>query len=81
MLTYKEMMDKYVEDGYAIDRVFKNDKWHNNDIHTPLKYESIYEYIGYVNIWNEVGCIENTFKMYRPSKGHGTIKYDDRKGI
>lgn len=74
-MTMKELMDKYVEEGYSIERVFRNDKWHNTEIRTPLRYDGIYEYLGYANIWNDVGCVEYTFKMYR-SKVRHTILYD-----
>ena len=81
LMNYKEMNDKYVEDGYTVRRIFRNDRWHNTDVHTPLRLSGVVEYIGYAEIWNEVGTIEHIFKMYRSSKGHGTIKYDDRKEL
>lgn len=75
MITYKRLMD-YMDEGYSIDRIFRNDRMHSNiDIHAPYKYEGIYEYIGYANIWNDVGCVEYCFRMYRPI-GSGTILYD-----
>lgn len=81
MINIKELMDVYMDEDYTLDRVFRNDKCHNGYVHTPFKYDGIYEYIGYVDIWNEIGCVENTFEMYRPVKGHGTILYDDGKGF
>ena len=41
----------------------------------PFKYAGIYERIGYVNVWNDVGSVEYEFPMYRPIGG-GTIVYD-----
>lgn len=82
MINIKELMDVYMDEDCRLDRVFRNDKWHNGygHGHTPFKYDGIYEHIGYANVWDEVGCIVNTFEMYRPV-GHGTILYDDGKGF
>lgn len=75
MNTYKEIMDRYMEEDYVFDRTFRNSKWHNVESYTPLKYRGIYEYIGYAYVWNDVGSIEQSFKMYRPV-GSGTILYE-----
>lgn len=76
LMNWKQILDKYMDEGHTINRVFRNSKWHNVESYTPLKYDGIYEYIGYITIWNDVGCVENTFKMYRPAKGQGTILYE-----
>lgn len=80
LMTIKELMTEYIDEGYSIERVFRDDKWHNVDENTPLCYRGVYTYIGYANIWNDVGCIEHTFKMYRSNVRH-TILYDDDKRV
>ena len=42
---------------------------------TPIPIKDKYICIGYVNVWNDVGCVEYCFKMYKPRK-NGTILYD-----
>ena len=48
----------------------------DREFNTPIPYKGNYICIGYANIWNSVGCVEYTFKMYKPRK-NGTILYEE----
>lgn len=78
MLTFRELL-LWLDDNMALDEYCMIDKHlvKQNDYVacTPIKYRGLWEHIGYVTIWNSVGCIEYEFQMYRPV-GNGTVVYD-----
>ena len=41
----------------------------------PMKYEGIYDLIGMYTVWDEVGGIASSGKVYKPVKG-GTILFE-----
>ena len=68
-----------------LDKRFKDEEYmiqteHYQDIdrefNTPIPYKGNYICIGYAHIWNSVGCVEYTFKMYKP-RHNGTILYEE----
>lgn len=69
ILELTDWLNKHM-DFWSIQR--ETSEW---DRYTPIKYEGIYERIGHIVVWNEVGSIEHTFYMYRPVGG-GTVVYD-----
>ena len=72
-----EMLDndeRYKHQDYSIVKTRVKDEskciWN-----TPISLRDRYTYIGYATVWNEVGGIDDEFKMYKPVN-NGTIVYE-----
>lgn len=69
LINMKSLIETLKNEEYSLAKTF------TREFLTPLKYRGIYERIGYLTIWNDVGSIEYSIAMYRPLGG-GSILYD-----
>ena len=70
----KELDKRFKDEEYSISTEHIKDRY-DREFNTPIWLKQYgYICVGHADIWNDVGCIEYTFKMYKP-RGNGTIKY------
>ena len=81
MLMNRKEMETWLIDNKRLDRNYEND-WHlirdrkiPKDLYIPVKYNGIYEPIGYYNFWDEWGTIASCGLMYKSVKS-GHVYYE-----
>ena len=72
-----EMLDndeRYKHEDYFIVKTRIKDE-SKRILNTPIIYRDMYRCIGCATVWNEVGGIDDEFRMYKPVN-NGTILYE-----